>query len=371
MAAVRIVLGRRCPRPAKGAATFKAAATRSLPYLIVVITVALALVAVGLVQSAVGSLGLAPLLYLLPVTLAAARWGRGPAILAVVLAVLGHDVLFVEPVGTLTVARPDEAVGLALLLITAIVIAQLADKARRGAERAQEAEVMRRSEELKTALLRAVSHDLRTPLASIKASVSSLRQDGVLYTEEDQRELLAAIEDETDHLNRILGNLLEVSRLEAGAMTLNKRPEDLSELVRAVLQRFGPAQDGRRVSLDVQGDPSLVVCDYVQIDHVLSNLIDNAFRHTPPQTPVHIALSQQDGAVLLQVTDRGPGVAVAERERVFHPFERGHTKAAGTGLGLAIAKGLVEAHGGRLWITDAEGGGACFSFTLPVAEVKA
>lgn len=359
------------PREVASLAMPMNSAQRILPYVVVAPMVVLVLGAVALIQSAVGTLGLAPLLYLVPITLAAARWGRGPAILACILSVIGHDVLFVEPVGTLTISRADEAVGLVLLSLTAVVIAHLANEARRGAQQAQEAEVVRRSDELKTALLRSVSHDLRTPLASIKASVSSLRQTEAHYTEDDRGELLAAIEDETDRLNRILGNLLEVSRLEAGAVTPHKRDEDLGELTHSVLQRFGPLLEGRQVTVDIPEGLPLVPCDYVQIDQVLSNLIENALRHTPSGSPIHLDLAQDHGAVLARVIDQGPGVAQQDKERVFRPFERGRTGVTGTGLGLAIAKGLIEAHGGRLWVEEAPRGGACFSFTLPLARVEA
>ena len=208
-------------------------------YIAAGLAVGLTLFAVGLIESR-ASLPTALLLYLLPVVLAATRWGRGPAVLVSVLSVIGHDLLFVQPVGTLTVARADEAVGLVLLLFVAVVTAQLASAARRAGEKEQEAAVARRSDEMKTALLRAVSHDLRTPLASIKASASGLRQADAAYTDEDRAELLAAIEEESDRLDRLVGNLLEASRLEAGALTLHKDPQDLRELVRAVLAACSP-----------------------------------------------------------------------------------------------------------------------------------
>src|SRR5439155_19339822 len=149
---------------------------------------------VGVLHSTVVDLPAAILLYLVPIVLAASRWGRGPAITAALASILGHDLLFVEPRGTFTVARVDEALGLVLLLFTALVTAQLADGARRVAESEREAAVVRRSDELKTALLRGVTHTLRTPLASIKASVSGLRQTGAAYNDEDRAELLAEIE---------------------------------------------------------------------------------------------------------------------------------------------------------------------------------
>src|ERR1700681_2756292 len=206
-------------------------------YVAASVAVALTLLAVGQIEAR-AALPTALLLYLLPVVLAATRWGRGPAVFASVLSVIGHDLLFVQPVGTLTVERADEAVGLVLLLFVAIVTAQLASAARRAGEKEQEAAVARRSDEMKTALLRAVSHDLRTPLASIKASASGLRQADAAYTDEDRAELLAAIEEESDRLDRVVSNLLDASRPDAGPVTLHKDAQDLRELIRAVVARL-------------------------------------------------------------------------------------------------------------------------------------
>jgi K+-sensing histidine kinase KdpD len=324
--------------------------------------------AVGLLQASVPDLTAAILLYLVPVTLAASRWGRGPAGLAVIVAVLGHDLMFVEPVGTLTIARADEALSLALLGFTALITAQLADAARQSAAAAQEAAVARRSDALKTALLRAVSHDLRTPLGTIKASVSGLRQRGAVYTAADRAELLAAIEEEADRLDRLVGNLLDASRLEAGALRPVKHPEDLRELVCAVTERLHPLLAGRPIHVQIPEDLPAVSCDYTQIDQVVTNLLENAALHTPPRSGVVIRARLERDAVRTELADQGPGIVPADRQRLFQPFERGVTRAHGSGLGLAIARGLVEAHGGRLWVEDAPAGGACFVFTLPLAR---
>lgn len=333
-----------------------------------------ALLAVGLTLATVGALHtfFAPptaiLLYLVPVTLAASRWGRGPAVCAALTAVLGHDLLFVDPVGRITIAQPDEAIGLALLLFTALVTAHLADSARRGAVAAREAAIARRSDELKIALLRAVSHDLRTPLGTIKASVSSLRQADASYTAEDRAELLAAIEEETDRLDRLVSNLLDASRLEAGVLKPRKHPQDLRELVTTVVQRLQPVLAGRPVVVAIPEDLPLVPCDYGQIDQVVTNLLENAAIHTPPGTPVTVRARCEAMLARVEVIDQGPGIPASDRARVFQPFERGRSPGRGSGLGLTIARGLVEAHGGRLWVEDAPGGGARFVFTLPLAS---
>jgi two-component system sensor histidine kinase KdpD len=339
-------------------------------YLAAGVAVGLTLAVVGVIEAR-AALPAAILLYLLPVVLAATRWGRGPAIFASLLSVLGHDYLFVQPVGTLSIERADEAVGLVLLLFVAVVTAQLADLAHRAVEKEQEAVFARRSDEMKTALLRAVSHDLRTPLASIKASVSGLRQADAAYTDEDRAELLAAIEEESDRLDRLVGNLLDASRLDAGVVTVHKDAQDLRELIRAVVSRLQPMLADRPVKLDIPDDLPLVPCDYAQIDHVLTNLLENAARHTAPGTPVKVSVQGQPDNVRIDVADSGPGVLPADRERVFLPFERGPTRVGGSGLGLAIARGLVEAHSGRLWVEEADGGGARFTFILPLSGAGA
>lgn len=330
------------------------------------------LIVVGVLHSTVVDLPAAILLYLVPSVLAASRWGRGPAVTAVVASILGHDLLFVDPRGTFSIARADEALGLVLLLFVALVTAQLADGARRGAETAREAAFARRSDELKTALLRAVTHNLRTPLASIKASVSGLRQPDAAYAEEDRAELLAEIEEEADRLDRLVTNLLDASRLEAGGLTVSRHPQDLAELLNAVVERLQARNMGREVSLDIPDELPAVQCDYAQIDQVVTNLMENAIVHTPSGTPVMARARVEQGRVRVEIVDAGPGIAAIDRERLFRPFERGATRAPGTGLGLTIARGFVEAHGGKLWLEDqASGVGSRFVFTLPVAAPAA
>jgi two-component system, OmpR family, sensor histidine kinase KdpD len=332
--------------------------------------VGVALVVVGLLHSTVVDLPAAILLYLVPIVLAASRWGRGPAITAVMAAILGHDLLFVDPRGTFSVARADEALGLVLLLFVALVTGQLADGARRGAETAREAAIARRSDELKTALLRAVTHNLRTPLASIKASVSGLRQPEATFAEEDRAELLAEIEEEADRLDRLVTNLLDASRLEAGGVTVSRHPQDLAELIGVVVDRLQLRLgiSARRVALEIPDELPPVSCDYTQIDQVLTNLLENALIHTPPGTAVIARAERDNGAVRVEILDSGPGIPPSDRDRLFRPFERGRTRAPGTGLGLTIARGFVEAHGGKLWLEDQDSApGARFVFTLPVA----
>ncbi len=338
---------------------------RALPYALAVIGVVLTIGLVALLRTRF-DLPTAVLLYLLPIIFAAARWGRGPSAFAAIVAALAHDYFFVPPFGTLTVAGPDEGIGLVLLLFTALATAHLADAARRSAQHERAAQLAHQADEMKTALLHAVSHDLRTPLASIKANVSGLLQSEVEYSADDRAELLQAIDDEADRLDRLLGNLLDASRLEAGVLVPHKQPQDLAELVRAVVSRLGRQLGERPVRFEMQSNMPMVTCDYGQIDQVVTNLLENAVRHTPPGSEVEIHLSAHDHVAQLEVVDHGPGVAETDRTRIFHPFERGRTAAPGSGLGLSIARGMAEAHGGRLDVLPRDGGGARFSLTLPL-----
>lgn len=235
---------------------------------------------------------------------------------------------------------------------------------------ATEAEVLRRADELKTALMNAVSHDLRTPLSSIIASAGSLRQRDVPWTEEDRQEFAGAIEDEARRLNRIVGNLLDLSRVEAGNLRPEKRWYDLGALIDDVVGRLRPLTAAHRVVLDVPEQLPPVLLDYVEIDQVLSNLIENAVKYTPPGTEVLLTARCVEDAVEISVADRGYGIPATGLPYLFEPFYRacGPTqRPGGTGLGLAVAKGLVQAHGGKIWAENRPAGGARFRFTLPFA----
>lgn len=337
-------------------------------YLEAVVAAVGTLVVVGLIQSVAPAPHSVLLLYLVPSVFAASRWGRGPAITVVLVSFLGHNLLFVEPVGTLTVDRADEALGLGLLLFTALVTAQLADAARRGVEQEREALVARRADETKTALLQAIGHDLRTPLASIKASVSSLRQQDATYSHEDSGELLAAIEEEADRLARLVTDLLDASKVQAGRLRPRLRSEDLGELIQAVITRFRPLLTERAIHVDVSEDLPSIRCDYGAIDRVLANLIENAARHTLPGTPIWVkARMEPPDTIAVEVRDAGEGLPDGDRERLFRAFERGpNARTGGSGLGLTIARGFVEAHGGHLWVENASEGGARFIFQIPI-----
>ena len=278
-----------------------------------------------------------------------------------------------KDVGSILVVRPAEAMafGVAesrLLSAVAVQLGLSVERARLRRE-AMEAEILRRTDELKNALLNAVSHDLRTPLASIVASASSLRRQDIAWTAEDKQEFATAIEEEALRLNQIVGNLLDLSRVEGGTLRPEKGWYDLGELIDGVLDRLRPLLAQHRVTVDVPDDLPPVLLDYVEIDQVLSNLLENAAKYTPPGTEIALSARREGNLLAVEVADRGPGCPPEALPRLFDPFYRVDKRGprpAGTGLGLAVAKGLVEAHGGRIWAENRADGGARFVFTVPV-----
>jgi len=235
-------------------------------------------------------------------------------------------------------------------------------------------ELLQRTDVLRAALLSSVSHDLRTPLSSIKAAATSLLQEEVQWDEEARRSFALSIEREADRLNRLVANLLDMSRIESGALKPEKEWYPIDELVHDVLGHMQPMLDGRTVHTDLPADLPPVELDYLEIDQVLTNLIENAVRYTPAGSPIELSARVDGDQMVISVADRGPGIPPDDRERVFDKFyrvlETQTTRTTGSGLGLAVSRGLVEAHGGRIWEENRDGGGAIFRFTLPLTKTE-
>jgi two-component system sensor histidine kinase KdpD len=237
----------------------------------------------------------------------------------------------------------------------------------RLAEEAQAAQVRMETERLRNSLLSSVSHDLRTPLATITGAVSTLTQDGPRLDEDTRRALLDSVHEEAERLNRLVQNLLEMTRLESGTVQLRRQLHPPEEIIGAALGRLGKRLAGRRVTTKVPSDLPLVPMDDVLIEQVLLNLLDNAVKYTPPGSPIEIIATATDQRVTIEVADRGPGLPAGTEEKVFEKFYRVNGGAAsGAGLGLAICRGIVRAHGGRIWAQNLPGGGVAFLFTLPL-----
>ncbi len=236
-------------------------------------------------------------------------------------------------------------------------------------------ELLQRTDALRSALLSSVSHDLRTPLSSIKAAASSLLQEDIQWDEEERRSFALAIEREADRLNRLVGNLLDMTRIEGGALKPEKEWYPIDELINDVLGHMQLSLQGREVHTDIPDDLPPVELDYLQMDQVLTNLLENALRYTPPASPIEVSVQMVDEQMMVSIADRGPGIPPADIERVFDKFYRvlnvAHKKnIIGSGLGLSVCRGLVEAHGGHIWAENRAGGGTIFRFTLPVRKVE-
>lgn len=247
--------------------------------------------------------------------------------------------------------------------------AQLAAAVERGRLRleAGRAQALAQANALRSALLQAVSHDLRTPLASIKASVDSLRQPNIEWPAEERREFLRTIEDETDRLTRLVDHLLDMSRIQAGALKPSLEPVALEEVVPAAIASLGSR--GAKVESELAESLPPVQADAALLERALANVLDNAVRFSPPTRPPRVETSAFAGHVDIRVVDVGPGIPRDQREQVFQPFQRLDDRRAssGVGLGLAVARGFVVAMGGTIEIEDTPGGGATLVIALPVA----
>jgi two-component system sensor histidine kinase KdpD len=258
-------------------------------------------------------------------------------------------------------APVDEAVAARFLPAVGALLAVVVDRAGLESE-ALEAEALRRSDALKTALLQAVSHDLRSPLTAILASADALASEGLHLGEVERGELAEAIGVEARRLDRVVGDLLDLSRLQAGAAEPHRELWPVDELVGQALESVGT--EARRVLLELPDDAPPVRVDAAQVERVLANLLDNALRFSPPGTPVVVRAEPGATELRIHVVDRGPGVAAADRDAVFQPFQRG-SRSQGSGMGLAIARGFAEANGGQLWTQEDPTGGH-FVLAVPV-----
>jgi two-component system sensor histidine kinase KdpD len=237
------------------------------------------------------------------------------------------------------------------------------------AEQAAAVKPLADADRLRTALLSAVSHDLRTPLASAKAAITSLRSDDVVFDEDDRSELLAAADDSLDRLSRLVENLLDMSRLQAGVLGVTLRPISVDEAVAVAASDLGEA--GRQVTVRLQDGIAQVRADPGLVERVLANLLSNALRHSPADRPPMVTASNHAGGIEIRVIDHGPGIPVPDRERVFLPFQRlgDRDNDTGAGLGLALSRGLTEAMGGSLEPETTPGGGLTMILRLPAVNV--
>jgi two-component system sensor histidine kinase KdpD len=237
------------------------------------------------------------------------------------------------------------------------------------AEAAGQAQVLQATEKLQTALLNSISHDLRTPLVSITGALSSLEDDSAQLSEADRVSLIVNAREEAERLNRLVGNLLDMTRLEAGALRLSEEVCDVQDVISVALEQLKDRVGDRQVSVNVPADLPLVPMDFVLITRVLINLVDNAIKYSLPETPIEVQAHVVSGHLEIAVADRGTGIPPEDLTRVFDKFYRVRQKSGdvgGTGLGLSISKGIVEAHQGFIVAENREGGGTTITLALPL-----
>lgn len=276
--------------------------------------------------------------------------------------------------GSLTAVRPSDAelfsssdVELLQTLASQIALAierAVLDEQVRGARLKVEAS------QLRAALFSSVTHDLRTPLSSIKASATGLLAEGTHFTEAQREEMLTTVLEEADHLNQIVSNLLDLARMRAGALVPSKQPIFMEDVIGSIFRRMRRALQEVPVRTNIQAELPPIDADPVQIGQVLTNLLENAIRFSPAGSEIQVSAARWQGVVQVRVADHGPGIPSECRERVFEEFYRRDAGPGrgGTGLGLAIARAIVIAHGGKIWAEESPGGGAAIMVELPTAK---
>jgi K+-sensing histidine kinase KdpD len=304
------------------------------------------------------------MVYLLGVVLVSMRYGRVLSLASAVASVLCFDFFFVPPHYTFAVDDPGHLVTFAVMLVVAIVISSLTRRVRDHAEASREARLRAETEQIRSALLSSVSHDLRTPLAVVTGAASTLLDERI--SPAVRTELTETIMKEAASLERRLENLLDMTRLEGGALQVRRQWQPLEEVVGTALRRTETALALRDVTVTLPEDLTLVPIDGALIEQVLVNLLENASKYTPERTPIHISARSLGEVVQVEIEDRGQGVPEADATRIFEKFHRGRPDVMGAGLGLAICRGVVAAHGGRIWVEPRDGGGASFRFTVPI-----
>jgi len=344
---------------------------------------------------------------LLIILLVATRWGSRPAIVASVVGIVTFNFFFLPPFRTFAIRDPHNWIAFIAFMITAITVGQLSGRVKHRAEEAEaakaeverlyyelqdsferssQAKALKQSERLKSALLDAVTHDLRTPLTSIKASATTLLDD--LYSSErnnaepgldveGRKEMLRVIDEESDRLDRFVEGLTKLAQIDAGEMHLRRQRTQIDEIITMALKRAEPRTQAHQMEVWIEDELPSIQVDEQAIAEVIYTLVDNAAKYSPPGSPIRIrTAAAPDDTLQLSVEDHGPGLPPEIRERVFEKFFRamrdgdaGDRRSSGTGMGLAIARGIVDAHGGQIWVEDAEGhSGAKFVVALPTTD---
>jgi two-component system, OmpR family, sensor histidine kinase KdpD len=336
-------------------------------YISAVIGVAALTIACWLLTPLTGY-GAISLIFLLGVLLAGMVLNRGPVLLVAALSALSWNFLFIPPLFTLHIAKLEDALTFATYFIIAITVGSLTAQLKAREHLAAQVQLAQESERLRKTLLDCVSHELKTPLAAIGAASQELSRSAPNIQDPQMlKELASEIRDGSRRLNRVVDNLLDMNRLESGVIRPKREWCDVRELLQSAVDIERESINGRDIRLDIPEQIPLALVDHTLIEQAVAKLLANAGSHTPARLPIEIDAEYTNDHLLISVSDRGPGIPIEATEQLFEKFYRGdNRKTGGLGLGLSIARGLIEAHGGRLTAENRDGGGARFTIRLPV-----
>jgi len=318
----------------------------------------------GLVTAPHADLVNLALVYLLAVVGIALRFSRGPVVAASVLGVAAFDYFFVLPSGTFHVEDPQYLLTFVMMLAVGLTVSWLTETARARAKAQADLAIQAETERIRNALLSSISHDLRTPLAVISGASSSLAEGGERLAASERAALAQSIFRESQEMSELIAKVLQMTRLESGALALERDWCSINEIAAAVVRRLKPRLADHLMMVDLPGELPLLRVDGALIEQALANLLENAARHTPARTLVRLRAQVEGGEMVVSVEDFGPGLPEGDLERLFDKFR--HGRRGGVGLGLAICRAIIALHGGRIWAERLPGVGTAFRFALPM-----
>lgn len=339
----------------------------------VVVAVMLVVSVLNIVLNPIVGVHATALIYLLAVVLLGLFVQRGPVLLAASLSAVVWDYFFLPPVFAFRVSHFEDALLLGMYFIVAIILGQLTTRIRAQQEAEREAKLIAESERLGKSLLDSMAHEIRTPIAAIKSAAGNLTEFQDIPLSNSQKSMLSEIHEAIERLNRLVGNVLDVTRLDSGHFSPKISSCDIRDLVQVVVKETKKELAEHPLTVQIEPNvPLLATLDFVLTQQALMILLSNAAFHTPPKTPISLHLRLQAKQLVIEVSDRGPGILEESLPRVFEKFYRApNAKAGGTGLGLSLVKGFVEAQGGEVEARNAPNGGAIFTIRLPFGSSRA
>lgn len=310
------------------------------------------------------------IIYLLAVVIIAAYQNEryGPPFITALLSTIAFDFFFTQPRFNFTVQHRSDLVTLMMMFIVAQVLSHLTTYIRHHAKEVKVAQMQTETERFRNLLLSSISHDLRTPLSSIMGAASLFLSTEDKLSHVMRQELAQDIYNESDRLNRIVNNILQLVKLESQSLEINKQLNSIEEVIRAALDTLEKSLVNRHVNINLSPSLPPIIFDPMLIEKVLNNILENAIKFSDPSSAIDISAEIKNKYMMIKIGDRGPGIDENELKRIFTKFYQGRRlQNKGIGLGLAICKDILKAHGGDIWAYNRDGGGAVFCFTLPLA----